>query len=155
MPKRLVVRPGTPTGESDPVWRLLENAVGFPTPAKMAAVRLDYASSSRRLVAFEIDGHLVAALGFIGDGSAVARMLHIAVAEHSRRMGIGRALVAWLDSQGFNTIMAETDLDAVGFYERVGFTATPTTSEYPNAQRFRCVLNLRDERSAKAPEGAS
>ena len=36
-------------------------------------------------------------------------------------------------------IEAETDADAVGFYEQVGFTVTSLGESYPGVERFRCV----------------
>ncbi len=127
--------------EDDPIWAVVEHAVGFPTPAKMAEVRRQYLSAERRLVAFEINGVLVGALGFEEAAPKDAIMEHIAVAVSARGQGVGRDIVRWLCSQGFAALRAETHADAVGFYERCGFEVERfVDGRFPDTARFRCVL---------------
>ena len=39
-------------------------------------------------------------------------------------------------------LTAETDADAVGFYQRCGFEVESLGELYPGAERFRCTLKL-------------
>jgi ribosomal protein S18 acetylase RimI-like enzyme len=80
----------------------------------------------------------------LGNGHAVVR--HIAVDEACRQRGIGRAMIEHArEAHGPRSLTAETDQDAVGFYERCGFSSqavgTPHPPDrYPSAERFVCTL---------------
>jgi ribosomal protein S18 acetylase RimI-like enzyme len=120
---------------------LLAFAVGYPTAEKLAAIASAYRTLPGRKAFALIDGPSV--LGVIGleaSGSAAARVRHIAVAEASRRRGVGRRLLNDACAAGFTALVAETDRDAVGFYRACGFTVQSLGERFPDGERFACTL---------------
>ncbi len=70
-----------------------------------------------------------------------AEILDIAVKPEYRKNGIGKRLVEFILNQfPIDTITAETDNDAVGFYKKCGFALTPTAAVEDTAQYF-CKLS--------------
>lgn len=100
----------------------------------------------RILLGYDVDGLLVGCVGLedLGDGRAV--VCHIAVDAMWRRQGVGRAMVEHArTTYGMRSLVAETDREAVGFYERCGFAIRSLgelhpTDRFPSAERFRCTL---------------
>ncbi|MNW71139.1 hypothetical protein D3C74_508110 [compost metagenome] len=43
---------------------------------------------------------------------------------------------------GIETITAETDREAVGFYRSTGFPITSLGEKYPGVERFACILDV-------------
>ncbi|QSF44504.1 GNAT family N-acetyltransferase [Paenibacillus tianjinensis] len=43
---------------------------------------------------------------------------------------------------GIETITAETDHEAVGFYRNAGFAITSLGEQYPGVERFACILSV-------------
>lgn len=87
----------------------------------------------------EIRGVIVAACTAPG----VVEILGIAVDAAQRRRGIGAWMIRRLaERHDCAAITAETDGDAVGFYQRCGFAVTPFTRVYDGqpVRRYRCVL---------------
>jgi ribosomal protein S18 acetylase RimI-like enzyme len=121
------------------VQALLREAAGCATPAKLAAVTARYATEPARTLHGAVrDGVL---LGVLGVERLTARDVvihHIAVAKNARGAGIGRAMLA-ASCQQADCVSAETDRDAVGFYERCGFVARNLGELYPGVERFECV----------------
>lgn len=70
-----------------------------------------------------------------------AEILDIAVKPEYRKNGIGKRLVEFILNQfPVDTITAETDNDAVGFYKKCGFALTPTAAVEDTARYF-CKLS--------------
>ena len=72
-----------------------------------------------------------------------AEILGIAVKESLRKKGIGKDMVYQaMESEGLKKITAQTDDDAIGFYQSIGFEAERVVIEYPDgaAVRYNCVL---------------
>ena len=70
-----------------------------------------------------------------------AEILDIAVKPEYRKHGIGRNLIDFIFTQfPVDTITAETDNDAVGFYKKCGFALTPTAAVEDTARYF-CRLS--------------
>jgi len=70
---------------------------------------------------------------------------HIAVEPSVRKQGIGQHMVVWLlRERQFSHLLAETDHEAVGFYERCGFRVTSVGEVYPGTERFVCELDNKD-----------
>ena len=64
-------------------------------------------------------------------------LLHLATDPHCRRHGIGTALIHWVHARHPSIpLTAETDADAVRFYEKTGFTSTSLGEKYPGVERF-------------------
>lgn len=70
-----------------------------------------------------------------------AEILDIAVKPEYRKHGIGRKLIDLILNQfPVDIIIAETDNDAVGFYEKCGFTVAPAES-IDDTDRYLCKLS--------------
>jgi ribosomal protein S18 acetylase RimI-like enzyme len=115
---------------------LLKLAVGSPTPDKIREVLNTYRQPDRILIGCRVDGKLVGILGAkMKDNMAVIQ--HLAVSPSYRRQGIGKLLIRELFKRFFiGFLFAETDSEAVGFYEKCGFTCKP--SEGPYGKRYSC-----------------
>lgn len=69
------------------------------------------------------------------------------VEEKKRKEGIGRELVNRIVSDNNDpVIVAETDIDAVGFYHSLGFKINSLSEIYHDIKRFNCVYDHRDWR---------
>jgi ribosomal protein S18 acetylase RimI-like enzyme len=68
----------------------------------------------------------------------------MAVDAGERNRGVGKELVlAAMASVPCILFVAETDPDAVGFYERCGFTIISLGEKYPGVERFACTYTKR------------
>jgi len=85
--------------------------------------------NSHCLVTARDDGRLVGLANAISEGHLVAYFPHMLVHPAHQRRGIGRAMVQLLmvRYKDFHQLMLTADGDAVGFYERVGFTRAGKT----------------------------
>ena len=123
---------------------LLSPSIGFPTPEKVAAVARRYRDGEDwTLYGWEDEsGALTGCIGLERRSIREANVRNLAVAPGARRQGIGTALVAAaIESTSVERLVAETDEDAVGFYERCGFRIAETTSRWER-RRFLCTLDL-------------
>jgi len=68
----------------------------------------------------------------------------IAVAKHSRKRGVGSAMVTALRGKYKKAIEAETDDDAVEFYRKCGFLVSALPKVYDNC-RWSCVLPVQEQ----------
>jgi GNAT superfamily N-acetyltransferase len=126
---------------NDPdVTQLFALAVGRPTPERLTAVAAEYATKPERFLLGVLENDVV--LGLVGgsleseDGAIIS---HLAVRPERQRRGLGRRLIqAVRDRLRIRTLMAQTDHEAVGFYERCGFTAQSLGELYPGVERFVC-----------------
>ncbi|WP_165843713.1 GNAT family N-acetyltransferase [Planococcus halotolerans] len=68
---------------------------------------------------------------------------HIAVAGDCRNSGTGlRMIEDIIKLHGIQEIFAETDVDAVGFYRKIGFNIKSLGEKYPGRERFYCTKTL-------------
>lgn len=97
---------------------------------------------ARRLLGFACHGNLYDYIGFEIVEQRHAVIHDIAVEPDARGHGIGRLMVEWIiTSEDIGKVSAETDGEAVGFYQRCGFgTAKFEHPLYPGVERFRCEL---------------
>ncbi len=95
------------------------------------------------------NGRLAGIIGIMRHSKKAAEIRHLAVQEQWRGKGIGRKMVEELRRTAeYDTITAETDHDAVGFYRNSGFAVKSLGEKYPGVERFICSLYLNDaERS--------
>ncbi|MBN8191767.1 GNAT family N-acetyltransferase [Bacillus sp. NTK074B] len=64
---------------------------------------------------------------------------HVAVMPDRRGEGVGRRMIDLiLERYPFSSMVAETDLDAVLFYKKIGFEIESLGEKYPGVERFRC-----------------
>ena len=138
---------------------LLSPSIGFLTPEKVAAVACRYRNNEDwALYGWEDEsGALTGCIGLERRSTREAKVRHLAVAPGARRQGVGSALIAAaIESTCVERLVAETDEDAVAFYERCGFGIAETTSRW-DRQRFLCTLDLspphRDRFAIASPEG--
>ena len=74
-----------------------------------------------------------------------AEIVGIAVSEKYRGHGIARQILQHaITEENLQTVFAQTDEDAVGFYRKCGFAAEEEIVEYPNRAcvRYNCELKL-------------
>ena len=69
-------------------------------------------------------------------------ILNIAVDSNIRKQGIGKAMITAVQKKHKMAIKAETDDDAVGFYQNCGFETEEFIKFYDNGEcrRYKCVL---------------
>ena len=67
---------------------------------------------------------------------------NIAVDPNIRKRGIGKAMITAVQQKYKKTIKAETDDDAVGFYQKCGFETEGFMRTYNDGEykRYKCVL---------------
>lgn len=84
---------------------------------------------SHSLVTARVDGVLVGIGNAISDGYLVVYYPHMLVAPEYQGQGIGRLMMAALSERysDFHQQMLTADADAVGFYERLGFSKAGRT----------------------------
>jgi ribosomal protein S18 acetylase RimI-like enzyme len=93
-----------------------------------------------RILGVEQDKRLTGLIGleFVAPQRALIRQ--IVVHPVSQRTGIGRAMIAAACEQfNLKELVAETDQDAVEFYQRCGFQIQSLGEKYPNTERFQCA----------------
>lgn len=140
-------------GESQ-VRDILELAVGYPTPKKMSAVVADYESTPERFfLGFLEDTEVIGVIcGFHQAEAGAATILHIAVRPDRQGRGIGSALIDELRNRFcVSELAAETDRDAVAFYERYGFEVQSPGERYPWTERFRCRWRPEEPGNSSTP----
>jgi GNAT superfamily N-acetyltransferase len=93
------------------------------------------------LVGWEENGRLVACAGLQRDDTDIV-VRSIVVAASGRGRGVGRSLLdAVAGVATARRLVAESDDDAVGFFERCGFTAEEVEPE-GGRRRFRCSRSI-------------
>jgi len=94
---------------------------------------------SRILLGEFIDHTLVGLMGIIQISHEKAVLKHIAVKEEYRNKGIGKTMIqAYIKTQKVNILEAETDVEAVDFYRKIGFQISSLGEKYKGVERFKC-----------------
>ncbi|WLD94291.1 GNAT family N-acetyltransferase [Alkalihalobacillus sp. AL-G] len=94
-------------------------------------------STSKSLYSYVVDGEIVACIGIEIKSNNIAEILHIAVCASERGKHIGSAMIQAICNQyALKRVFAETDQDAVGFYEKCGFKIISLGEMYPGVERF-------------------
>jgi ribosomal protein S18 acetylase RimI-like enzyme len=82
----------------------------------------------------------MAMIALVVEAPGAGSIHHIVVQPEWRGRGLGSALIRDGERQlGLSRISAETDRDAVAFYERTGFQVTNLGEKYPGVERFYCT----------------
>ncbi len=122
--------------------QLLRYAVGDGSDQTISHIlHRTYADSAAKLYVWtEGEGEALGLIGWrIQKGSL--EILHIAVDKGKRHQGIGRRLIdAVVALERPREVLAETDHDAVEFYQHCGFSIQPLGEKYPGVERFQCCL---------------
>ena len=123
------------------VKELLSVAIGSPTPEKMAQLLDEFYMSGGHTVFVGVEGgEVVGVIGIDCSNSRSGLINHIAVIPDMRKRGIGSQLINYVSANlKLKYIEAETDQDAVGFYQACGFRTGEIKSRYPGVRRFRCT----------------
>lgn len=88
-----------------------------------------------------IQSELVGLIGVSVDTTGKGVLRHIAVKPNHRGQGIGHTMIKhMMQIHNLIRLEAETDRDAVGFYQRAGFDVACLGEKYPGVERFLCVL---------------
>ncbi|UDH01515.1 GNAT family N-acetyltransferase [Rhodococcus opacus] len=122
--------------DADGVVALLTHAVGTEDRDRLDVALLPYRAGSAALAVARSSRRPV---GVIGYSAAPDRttLLHLATDPACRQHGIGTALIHWVHARHPDIpLTAETDADAVRFYENTGFTSTSLGEKYPGVERF-------------------
>lgn len=130
------------SGQDDRVLHdAIRPAVGDPTPARMRAVTANYrANPTWELFALQRADDIQSIIGVEHITGEELRIRHIATAEAARNQGQARALVGYvLSLSNTGVVWAETDDDAIGFYEKCGFKVESLGEQYPGVIRYRCT----------------
>lgn len=126
---------------NEQIYNLLVPSVFNPTPQKLLLRAQEYfAADNIHAYAFLQDGEYVGIIIFeIKDN--IATINDFAVNDEYRNKGIGSKLVNCIvDKFNANIIIAETDDDAVGFYQKFGFEIREIESEY-DCKRYICKFS--------------
>ena len=120
------------------VLTLLAPSVYNPTPERLKHRAEEYAADSNvKAYACKIDS-VYAGIVVLKTENDTAEILDIAVKPKYRKHGIGRSIIDFILNQfPIDTITAETDDDAVGFYKKCGFTIT-SVGEVCGTKRYFC-----------------
>lgn len=83
----------------------------------------------------------VGCLGINISGENSLTITHIAVGKPYQRKGIASEMIDFIKIVYKPAmIIAETDNEAVGFYQKYGFKINSLGEKYPNIERFQCTL---------------
>ena len=105
-----------------------------------AAIRHYHARPDLSVLGFTRAGKPLAIVAIELDEPRHGVIHHIVVQPVLRQQGVGRALLDAVRAHlGLLTLRAETDHDAVGFYERSGFRTASLGEKYPGVERFMCT----------------
>ncbi|SFS47105.1 GNAT family N-acetyltransferase [Paenibacillus sp. 453mf] len=128
---------------------IVQELIGYSTLPEeshiQAALAMYKNNDSTELLGFEDEGQLVALIGIEQDGNKVM-IKHLAVLPENREKGYGRGIISeMISSVQPETVIAETDEEAVDFYRNVGFVVYSLGEKYPGVERFRCVFETEEE----------
>ena len=128
------------------VYMIREEAVrllSFAASAERAADEYNQyiASETMQLYGFADGGEVVGCIGVALIQPEELEIRHIAVLPSARGKGYGKEMIeAVQEKLDPDAIVAETDLETVGFYRSTGFSVTSLGEKYPGVERFRCRL---------------
>ena len=118
---------------------ILSFAVGPGDVDRLGSASDLYRNGDGVLAAAYVCGSVVGVAGWRQSGQRI-ELLHIATAMGYRKQRVAQTLVDWLQGRSPESeIVAETDRDAVGFYEATGFMVRSLGYKYPGVERFEVV----------------
>jgi ribosomal protein S18 acetylase RimI-like enzyme len=125
--------------EDPQIAELIAPAIGNPTAERIASVVNRFKTEADwTLYGYTENRVPVACLGIERTAPDEIAIHTLVVAAERRRSGIGRALLDEVVARtGAKAVVAETDSDALGFYERCGFNIRNTVAKFGN-ERFVC-----------------
>ncbi|BAH56087.1 GNAT family N-acetyltransferase [Rhodococcus opacus] len=122
--------------DADGIIRLLTYAVGSADRDRLDVALVPYRTRSAVLAVARTSRLPVGVIGYSATPDQLT-LLHLATDPTCRQQGIGTALIHWVHARHPDIpLAAETDADAVRFYEKTGFTSTSLGEKYPGVERF-------------------
>lgn len=98
-------------------------------------------SPVRKLYGYDLESEVAGCIEIEFLSRKRCEIKHIAVSLDHRGIGIGSKMISFvLEKYSLSFIFAETDKDAVNFYENYGFKITSLGEKYPGVERFQCIL---------------
>ncbi len=102
-------------------------------------------SPKRELYVLEREGEIIGCIGVEFVGVNTCEIKHLSVSPRVRGRGIASEMIQnIIDMQRVTYVFAETDEDAVLFYQKYGFTITRLGEKYPGVERFLCEYDFKD-----------
>jgi ribosomal protein S18 acetylase RimI-like enzyme len=102
-----------------------------------------FQSQNSVLYEFEIEEVPVGCIGVELISPNRCEIKHIAVSPLNRENGIASKMINHIiEIHSITFILAETDKEAVEFYEKYGFKVTSLGEKYPGIERFLCEMYL-------------
>lgn len=120
---------------------LLRFAVGNPTSNRLRSILDSYWHSDERFLFVweEAGGEIVGVLGIESQENQTV-ISQIAVAPAQRLHGIARKMIeAVARIRPALLLVAETDDEGRGFYQKLGFSSSDLGEMYPGVHRYRCT----------------
>lgn len=100
--------------------------------------------NSRKLYALEMKGAYVGCIGLEVMELNIVIIKHIAVLPSVRGKGVGKKMLNFImDHHSFSLLCAETDNEAVEFYQNCGFTVKSLGEKYVGVERFLCEFRMK------------
>ncbi|WP_339241456.1 GNAT family N-acetyltransferase [Paenibacillus sp. FSL R5-0517] len=132
--------------EEPVVQELLSYSV-FPDPDHLKRALKQYVENDELYLAgYEAEEQLIGLIGYEHTGSSEITIHHIAVLPENRLKNYGRGMISQLlEKYNPDTLIAETDLEALEFYRNTGFIVYSLGELYPGVERFRCVLEKEED----------
>jgi len=124
---------------------LLRLPMGLRNRGRLNEIAETYRTSKDHFVFVAISqNRVVGCVGIERHTDLLATIHQMAVDAGERNRGVGKRLIhAAMESIPCRSFVAETDRDAVGFYERCGFTVISLGKKYPGVERFACTYTKR------------
>ena len=121
--------------------RLLRPALFQPTEEKIRLLSQAWAAEDDILFFFALEDKTPVGLCVLRPNHRKAAILSLSVSPARQQKGVGRALIAHVRACIRLPLYAETDDDAVGFYQKCGFSITSLGEKYPGVIRYGCTLS--------------
>lgn len=100
-----------------------------------------FTDGTRQLFGKTVNHELIGLIGIIQLPGSEAELKHIAVRSDYRNQGIGKEMLReYIRNNRIAKMTAETDMDAVHFYRKIGFEISSLGEKYPGVERFQCTL---------------
>jgi ribosomal protein S18 acetylase RimI-like enzyme len=118
--------------------KIISLSVGNPTPEKLDNVIQEYIKdTNKHIVTALISNNIVGVIGFtIKNHDCILN--HIAVDQNYRNNKVATSLVEYLyNNYTLQSILAETDEEAVAFYQKLGFKCEEFKGKY--GKRYKCI----------------
>ncbi|SFQ74975.1 Acetyltransferase (GNAT) domain-containing protein [Psychrobacillus psychrotolerans] len=98
-------------------------------------------SPVRELYGYIFEDEVVGCIGIEILDFKRCEIKHIAVFPNHRGKGLGSKMISFIKvKHPVPFVIAETDKEAVIFYENYGFKITSLGEKYPGVERFQCIL---------------